>query len=297
MSPESAGKATASGKTLTIVFNEKFTGVVSIAVKSQNNQGLSESSDTLHVNVLQMPEKVDVSLHGVYCSTNSWGDTIKIIKSQNDYIYQLNLNESPFGETITGDGEMIYWGDLREGTYTIRENVCNVPIADGLKIVKADPSSSKPQLEQKWNDVVICRDKGDSIDNYQWFRNGILLPGETKQYIWTQKQEGYYSVSTTDITGCVFSSDSIWIEKQATGQIYPNPNNGNFKLTFSGNTMGNVVVRVSGINSIPVKVLKFSKEQELFETDISIPELKTGIYYIEVSVNGERVFYSKFIRE
>lgn len=297
VSPASAGKATASGKTLSISYDENFTGKVAISVKSENNQGISESSDTLYVNVLDIPQKVDLSLHGVYCSTNSWADTIKILESQNEYVYQLNLNGTPYRESLTGDGGMIYWGDLREGNYSITETVCHVPIAEDLKIVKADPSSSKPQLELKWNDVVICRDKGDSIESYQWFKDGILLPGETSQYIWTQKQEGYYSVSTTDITGCLFSSDSIWIEKQATGKIFPNPNNGNFKLSFSGNTMGKVLVRVSGINSNPVKILNFNKEEELFETDISIPELKTGIYYVEVMVNEERVFYNKFIRE
>ena len=123
-----------------------------------------------------------------------------------------------------------------------------------------------------------------------------MLPGEINQYIWTQKQEGYYSVSTTDITGCIFSSDSVWIDKQPTGQIYPNPNDGNFKLSFSSSEIGQVIIRVSSINSITVRDFNFSKEEELFETDISIPDLKTGIYYLEVLLKGERVFYEKFIR-
>lgn len=295
--PDNAGKVTANGKTISIDYNDDFTGRVAIAVKSQNNQGIGATSDTLFVDILGVPVMPEISYRGTYCSTNGYGDSIKILNSLENYGYQLFSDDKTIGEVLIGNGGEIGWGDLREGNYSILETVCSTVMAQGLEITKVDPSSGKPQLEVKWNDVIICINPGDSIEDYRWYKNGEYLSAETKQYIWTQKQEGYYSVKTTDITGCVFSSDSIWIDRQASGRIYPNPNNGNFKLTFSSPEMGRLIVRISSINSLPVKVFTFDKEEELFEKEISIPELITGVYYIEVQLKDERVFYEKFIRE
>ncbi len=297
ITPSNAGELTESGKTATLAFNSKFTGKVAITVKAINNQGVSEPSDTLFVNIMDIPEPPTISTRGSYCSTNNYGDSIKILNSQPLYNYQLVLNGVNQNEILEGNGGVISWSNLYEGNYAIVENVCNTTLAENLKIVKVDPSSVKPQLEVKWNDVIVCRNTGDSIGTYRWFYNGEEIVGQNKQYLWTQKKEGYYSVVTSDISGCLFSSDSIRIEREIQASIYPNPNQGNFRLTFGNQFKGQTLVRISGSNSIPVKTLTFSKETEQVEMDFSLPDLKPGIYFLEVIQKNERVFYEKFIRE
>lgn len=295
--PETAGQITGTGKTASIRYNDNFTGRVAIAVKAQNAQGYSETSDTLFAEILNIPEKPTVAFRGKYCSENNYGDSIRILNSQNFYQYELRRNNDVIQNIIVGNGGRIGWGNVFEGRYSISEKICNTVLIEDILISEADPSSSRPRLEVKWNDVVICRNNGDSIEEYSWYKNGELLADQKKQYLWTQKQQGYYAVKTTDITGCIFTSDSIWISSQPSGSVYPNPNNGNFRLTFSNTSTGKIIVRITTINSSVVKNFEFSKTEELFETDISLPGLKTGIYFIELIQNGERVYYEKFIRE
>lgn len=295
--PSNAGELTESGKTATISFNPKFTGKVAITVKAMNNQGVSESSDTLFVNVLDNPVIPEISMRGAYCSTNNFGDSIKIINSQPLYNYQLILNGNRQSQILEGNGAMVAWSDLYEGKYAIVENVCDITIADNIEIVRVEPSSAKPQLEVKWNDVIVCLNTGDSIGAYRWFYNGEELVGQNKQYLWTQKKEGYYSVVTSDVAGCLFSSDSILIQREVKASIYPNPNQGTFRLTFSNSFIGQTLVRITGSNSIPVKTLTFRKETDQVEMDFNLPDLKPGIYFLEVIQKNESIFYEKFIRE
>ncbi|HEX3009078.1 MAG TPA: MBG domain-containing protein, partial [Bacteroidales bacterium] len=290
INPTQAGTISSSGRTLKVNFNDNYTGRVAIAVKAVNNKGVGATSDSLIINVLPEPQLPTVKLRGTYCSSNSFGDSIKILDSQPLYQYQLYQNGEEYSESLTGTGGRIAWGNLMAGDYKITEEVCNVSLAEGLLIKKVDPSSIKPVLQVKWNDVIVCLDNGDSIESFSWYRNGIWLPEETKQYIWTQKEEGHYYVKTTDRDGCIFSSDSVWIDKIPSGQLYPNPNDGNFKITFTNSQTGKVTIRIINSNSSPVKVLSYSKSEELFETDISLPDIIPGTYFVDVLLNGERFF-------
>jgi hypothetical protein len=297
MNPTQAGIISSSGRILKVDFNDTYTGRVAIAVKAFNNKGVGATSDSLIINILPKPQLPAVKLRGTYCSSNSFGDSIKILDSQSLYQYQLYQNGEEYGESITGTGGGIAWGNLMVGDYKISEEVCNVGLAEGLLIKEVDPSSTKPVLQVKWNDVIVCLDNGDSIESFSWYRSGNWLPGEAKQYLWTQKEEGHYYVKTTDRDGCIFSSDSVWIDKMSTGQLYPNPNDGNFKITFTNSQTGKVTIRIINSNSSPVKVLSYPKSEELFETDISLPDIVPGTYFVDVLLNGERVFYQKFIRK
>jgi len=295
--PKEAGQYKISGKTLNVNFDDSFTGKVSIIVKAINAQGIGEQSDSLFVYLLAKPHPINISYRGSFCSVNTFGDSIIILNSETLYRYQLHLNDENFGDPLIGNGSILVWYDLKSGKYSITENVCDELLSDKLEIKETSPLTSKPQLVSKWNDVIVCIGKNDSIESYRWFKDGALIKDEVKQYLWTNKNEGYYWVTTIDRDGCLYTSDSLWIDKGLQGIIYPNPNDGNFKLSFDNEEQGKVIIKITTLNSAPVKTLLYNKTENLFEKDISIPELKSGAYFIDVLMNGNHLFFQKLIRQ
>lgn len=66
--------------------------------------------------------------------------------------------------------------------------------------------------------------------SYQWFRNGVLIPGATAQN-YTAVRDGFYTVLVTDFTNCSATSPVVLISALSIGQpagkvsvqVYPNP--------------------------------------------------------------------------
>jgi hypothetical protein len=288
---------TESDKTVTINFDDTYTGRIGLVVKGKNNNGISESSDTLYINVLPVPTIPTASFRGRYCSNNPFGDSISLINPQPLYSFQLYKDGNPSGTPMPSVGSKISWYDLKAGTYSIMETLCTVSVATDMLIKEVEPTSAKPEIHSKWNDVLVCLNHADSIMSYQWYKDGLAMTGETSQFLWTQQKKGNYMVKTTDDSGCEFTSESMLIEPSSDGLIFPNPNHGDFKVSFTNSNRGNVVIRISNAFSLPVKTYTYQKDNDLFEQDISVPGLAAGVYFVDILMDNSRVFYEKIIVE
>ena len=82
------------------------------------------------------------------------------------------------------------------------------------------PPPPKPECKEivfrKWNDLLFV-DNGDELFvSYQWYQNGVPLPGETKQYLYTEgvvlEGDGnfYYAVATRSDGGEVISCEGLF---------------------------------------------------------------------------------------
>jgi hypothetical protein len=296
MNPSSAGAITGTGVSALINFNDDFTGKVSISVKGKSLE-LSESSDTLHIIIIPKLAIPEVNCRGSYCDNSIFGDSIIIPHSPGLYKFQLYQDNNPYGPEIEGNGSRIGWYDLKIGTYAVTEKLCNLNVKDNMVIKEVSPNSSKPQVNIRWNDVLVCVKSQDSIIGYKWYKDGVLLNGENKQFLWTQQKAGNYTVKTTDLSGCDFTSDELFIEPLIKGLVYPNPNHGQFEISFNSAEKGTVTVKISSMKSLPVKTLSFTKDIEEFKEDVNIQGLTPGIYFVDVLLNGRRIFYEKIIVE
>jgi subtilisin-like proprotein convertase family protein len=92
---------------------------------------------------------------------------------------------------------------------------------------------------------------------YQWFKNGIAVPGATnKNYLVDINTLGTYSVRVTDANGCVNLASgstpvSIKIGDSATVDrlfIYSSPNNGNFQVRYYTNVANDAALVPAVLN-------------------------------------------------
>jgi hypothetical protein len=152
-----------------------------------------------------------------------------------------------------------------------------------------------PRIKAKWGDVLICYNIGDSLTQFSWYRGTTLISGETKQYYVTNKDPGTYHVETTDIDGCVNSSNEIDISGAKSLSVYPNPAKSVFTMDLYSDAVGEAVVSL--YNSTGMKALEYriEKKETWLNCEIPVDNLKDGIYMIEVIVNNEEINYTRLI--
>lgn len=134
-----------------------------------------------------------------------------------------------------------------------------------------------------------------NANSYQWYRNGILIPGATSaKYIMTQP--GSYTVVVTGANGCTAQSlpvvatgvDVVTLQQQFN--IYPNPLTG-----------GNWTIE-AGKDLLGAKVAIFDNNGRLvYSSEITTPttvieaEMARGVYWLKVS-RGQNNFTSKLVK-
>ena len=117
--------------------------------------------------------------------------------------------------------------------------------------------------------------------NIQWYLNGILLPGETNQYI-DINASGSYSVSS--VSGpCSANSMPYQItgfkdfNKVASISILPNPSQGNFRIQTTG---WNKSIELEVLNLLGQTILGNMDFEKAFNLDLS--ELSDGVYIVSL---------------
>ena len=125
---------------------------------------------------------------------------------------------------------------------------------------------------------------------YQWYRNGLIMPGITERII-EPEENGYYEVEITSTNGCKNISDRIYFDNTDVHEfsdpfifeIFPNPvrNLISINCPQSGN------YDISIYNALGVLVLntEFTGSSHQMATD----GLAAGIYFILIS-DGSNVF-------
>ena len=150
-----------------------------------------------------------------------------------------------------------------------------------------------PKIKTKWNDVLICYNLGDSISQYQWFRDGNPVAGETKQYYFTSAAGTYY-VTSTDINGCKNSSGLLTLSGKAMS-VYPNPAKVSFKIRLDEQTEGEAMVYIS--NSSGIRLMQFEGviANNGYIKELPVSSLDNGIYFITVVMKDNKSYSGKIV--
>lgn len=139
-----------------------------------------------------------------------------------------------------------------------------------------------------------------SATTYQWYVDGVLIPGATGQ-TYTATQSGAYVVRVTDSNGCWFSYSSLFDHSVITDissfdnsfrfTVYPNPSNGIINLSSEILPGTNFSVQVLDSRG---RLVANEKNQMV----IDLTHLENGVYFMNVypeigGVFTERIVISK----
>ena len=137
---------------------------------------------------------------------------------------------------------------------------------------------------QRWNDVLAVNNNhltngGYTFTAYEWYKNGILMPDETKGYIRFSEPANYTAKVTTHqgdkpvkLTVCPIIISDI----PAKATVYPNPANGAVSLEFE--TAG--VYNVSVTDMTGMVLMRKTVTGQTAQIDIS--DHPVGVYLLTI---------------
>ena len=250
-------------------------GTYSVTVTNSNNC-TGTASQTVVVN--PPPTPVIAGSPTTFCQGDS------VILNAGNYSNFL-WNDNSTNQTLTATGS---------GTYSVTVTNSNNCTGTAAQTVTVNPLPAIPTITLIGNQL-----QSSSIFGNQWYYNNVILNGDTNQVL-NPPQDGNYTVIVTDSNGCTNTSGPYNFFSTAIGamtdfigiHIYPNPNNGNFTLTF------NQLPKASAFQIVDV----FG--QVVYETNISSKEstytisnsyLNGGIYFWQILSNKQMTANGKLV--
>lgn len=154
--------------------------------------------------------------------------------------------------------------------------------------------------------VTLTANTGIGI-TYAWYRNNVILSGET-QSTYKTKKGGSFKVTESNSFNCTSTSAITKIKRItcldkaagemiviATPQVFPNPNNGAFTVQLVLAEKENMTANVEVINALGQKIYS---QQASMNDGVLQHQLKLqahdGIYFVRITVNGS-LYNTKFI--
>ncbi len=147
--------------------------------------------------------------------------------------------------------------------------------------------------------ILICLAlESPDVDTYQWYLNGNPIAGEADSEIIFIDTCGYYSITITDIYGCVYTSEAEFlcptaIENYATTlfEIMPNPSDGIITIN-SDKINGLADIKLFNVlgETVLMQQINFDKSQTLHI------ETGPGLYFLEISNNNQRCIQQLIIK-
>ncbi|MBA3971452.1 MAG: T9SS type A sorting domain-containing protein, partial [Bacteroidetes bacterium] len=255
-----ATSSTATSNTITMAVTTSVTPTVSIAIGSGTN-----------------PTCSGVSVMFTATSTNGGSSPS----------YQWQINGANAGTSVaTFTSSTLNNGDVVTCILTSNA-VCASPLtvtSTGITMV-VNPTPATPTITVSGSDLISSSATGN-----QWYLNGVLITGATSQN-YTFTANGTYTVVVT-IAGCS-STASAPMVITTTGitdaanpyllSIYPNPNDGNFNVSFNVADKGTYKLEL--INSLGQLIFREELKDfsGMYHKQLSVVEFGKGVYTITLT--------------
>jgi trimeric autotransporter adhesin len=173
------------------------------------------------------------------------------------------------------------------GTYPVVVTDANgCTFTTSATVTNTGTTPSTPTISQTGLDLTSSSATGN-----QWYLNGVLIPGATSQ-LYSATANGTYTVIVTT-GGCPSAASapvvitSVGVSEVVNNPygllIYPNPNDGNFTISFNASDKSNYKVEI--VNSLGQLIFKddlkdFSGH---YSKKMSVVEYGQGIYTISLT--------------
>ncbi len=198
-------------------------------------------------------------------------------------------NQADLASTAFTDGDVVQC--IVQST-----NICASPstVESNSVEITVNPNPVVNVVFNEINGGLVIASTGFST--YQWFLNGSEISGATNSS-YVLSENGLYSVLVANEFGCESSasvfvstlSASVLIE-EGTVAIYPNPNDGNFSISF----YKVIPQRISLHN--PLGKLIYETRDIAPTQSFSFPNLSAGVYFISVFTDEMKKQYKVVVQ-
>lgn len=143
---------------------------------------------------------------------------------------------------------------------------------------------AQPTITQNGNSLT-----SSPASAYQWYENGVLVPGATSQ-TYTPTQSGIIVVRVTDANGCVWTYSDLFVFQLSTGildsydpselVVYPNP--ATDVIRFRGSFLDGNDYEIRIFDAFG-RLVRFEKNS----SSIDLSGLSNGLYHATVNSDGK----------
>ncbi len=190
---------------------------------------------------------------------------------------------------------------IQPGIYNAEIEVFSTEVCAGSKKIPLKISvkyGANKLMAQKWNDVIALFNEDNNPDNlsyidYQWYKNGQMLEGETKSYLYVANGQldptSAYSVRLTQNDGTVFYTCDFYPEIKMDIRSVPTVMEPLQKISLTGFKQGVAVLW-------DVHGLLYSKQQISGNAESFQAPAEKGFYVLDILEEGKNTQYKIFVR-
>jgi poly(3-hydroxybutyrate) depolymerase len=232
--------------------------------------------------------------------TNSTGTTPEIVGvEEGEYIFRLTIRDND-GEEASDEVKVIVHAAPAPPPPAVNE----MPVADA----GADQTISYPDTSLTISGTNSSDNDG-TIANYEW----TMLEGPTTATIMNpsspstlinnlQTGEYQFVLTVVDNKGGV-ARDTVEVSVINTQRfteefkVYPNPARSEVKVQMTSDTLGATRITIYNASGMIVQSIDVEKVQPQLLRSVNVSNLQTGIYYLEVIVDGKVRKITKFMKQ
>ena len=277
-----------------VVYDFGESGTYTVVVKDELCKTQATSNE-IKVTIRPLPNTEITAPKSTFCD----GEKTTIASKTNGTFFQWQKDGKDIPNATTGIYEVSQAGDYRVG---VRDDKCpqvgysNIYTIITKLLPEANISTDIKGVVYEPFTVKMSANSGTGLA-YQWLKDDVIIPDETKA-IYEAKKSGKYTVNVT-YDGCTKRSDALTISiliplsnqeeiGEETVQVYPNPNKGEFKIILP-----------KSLKSADVQLFDtFGRERSLMYVgeQAQADGLVQGVYFLRVQ-KGEKNVVNKIVIE
>jgi len=223
---------------------------------------------------------------------------------------------------IHNDGEIVNIQGIANSTFVGK--TCTDTVFTDFLIEGVGPPLDETVYVQWWpGNILAANYLLDSVGiNYQWFRNGIEIPGEINRfYILEESSTNNLDFNESGIpflngvpvnysvevsfsqyecpleifyTGDGYQPRDTELKQTLSYKLFPNPTNRDLQVSFDGNL--NEIQSIQILNNLGKPVYNLSSDFSEPELFIDLKELDKGIYFFMILKQSGEYSTSKFLK-